>query len=303
MLKSLLKNVKPWYVITHANCMDGFGVYLSCMYFAYTNNIKLPSVMYMNYGDNLDIDKLKDSNVIIGDFSFDKETLLRINNISNMLIVLDHHESASMVLNDLPFCKFDNTKSGARLVYEYLFNTKRVPLLIEYIEDRDLWLWEKDYSKEISAYLSILDKSDLDLWINLLQNEAYLLSTINIGNGILTYQEQSVKSKCKNAEDNLVSWCGEYTVPFINTTTLISEIGNKLSEEYPFAIMYFITNDSIVFSFRSSDKNIDLTKLSLPRGHKHAAGRSFLLKDIDLNILFTAYDVGSYLTSINHLAK
>jgi len=87
-------------------------------------------------------------------------------------------------------------------------------------------------------------------------------------------------------------------VPMINNSYLISEVGNVLANQYPFSIQYFITGDSIVFSFRSTDAGVDLMTLGYPKGHRNAAGMSAKLKDIDLNYLLSTDDVGKYLTSL-----
>jgi nanoRNase/pAp phosphatase (c-di-AMP/oligoRNAs hydrolase) len=67
-----------------------------------------------------------------------------------------------------------------------------------------------------------------------------------------------------------------YTVPRINVTHMISELGNKLAEKHPFAALYFDTGDGKrVFSLRSVEGGVDVSEIAKQYGgggHPHAAG-------------------------------
>lgn len=277
-------------VITHKNCNDGLGVYLCCLSHCRDNNLADPTVIYMNYSDTLDLSLIEGKHVLIGDFSFDLETMKKIEEVAADYVLLDHHESAR-ALEDLDNCYIDTTRSGAALVSVYLL--EYMPLLIALIEDRDLWKFSIMHSKEINTALSTIDRNDIERWMILLRHDDLVYDLKDMGCGILTYQDNVVKSIISSSKLTIKKW-KQYEVPFINTTTLISEIGSELAKTYPFAVMYFITGSEIVFSFRSSPTGVDLLELKVPRGHRNAAGRSIPLSDINLNELFATDNTGAY---------
>jgi oligoribonuclease NrnB/cAMP/cGMP phosphodiesterase (DHH superfamily) len=74
--------------IYHGNCADGFGAAMA---------------VWKKYGDNCEFyagiygeepPDCKDKNVIIVDFSYKKDVMMKIINDCKSLIVLDHHKSA-----------------------------------------------------------------------------------------------------------------------------------------------------------------------------------------------------------------
>lgn len=286
-IESILEDDKPWLLITHKNCMDGVGCVLACYAVADKAQIKRPEVLFVQYGNSLATPDVTGMNVMIADFSFDRETLNDMEQKANSLVLIDHHTSSKEILEGLDFCHFDMSHSGAVLTHEFFTNTA-VPILLQYIEDRDIWNWKLPYSKEINAFLA-LHSGNLAKYEELfnLSDDAFTNIAFTAGSSILMYQESIVK-KATSHEFKLVNW-GKYKVPFINTTTLISEIGNVLAEQYPFAVMYFFTQTEIVFSFRSTG-DFDLTKLGVPLGHPNAAGRGVQFDAISIDTLFSCYD-------------
>ncbi|NIV11579.1 MAG: hypothetical protein GWN62_09935, partial [Aliifodinibius sp.] len=92
--------------------------------------------------------------------------------------VIDHHKSAEKELEgfmSLPGVSgiFDMTKSGAMLTYEYFWNGDRndkelasifwMKRAIEYIQDRDLWKFELEGSKEYSMAVFSYEY-DFEIW-------------------------------------------------------------------------------------------------------------------------------------------
>lgn len=302
----ILKQEKEWVLITHRNCVDGIGVYLACYAFAKKHNINLPNVITCEYSDkeiqeykqdvNSDPYDLKDTNVLIGDFSFPKEVLTALSYKVNNIVVFDHHKTAKDDLEGLEFCKFDMSKSGAMLVWEFLNGSENIPSIIKYIEDRDIWKWELFKSKEVSAYLSLLPKKigkipeeDLKLWIDLLEDENIMQESIFIGRHILMYQNQIIESKTRSATYQQPVTIDGIDVPCINSTHLISEIGNKLAESSPYSVQYFFTETDIVFSLRSIGTVFDVSEICKRfggGGHVNAAGFSIPLSEFDCNKFF-----------------
>lgn len=317
----ILKQEKEWVLITHRSCVDGIGVYLACYVYAKTHNLKLPSVITCEYSDkeileykqnvNSDPYNLKDTNVLIGDFSFPKDVLTALSYKVNNMVVFDHHKTAKDDLDGLEFCKFDMSKSGAMLVWEFLNGDKEIPSLIKYIEDRDIWKWELFRSKEVSAYLTLLSKKigknpeeDLKPWINLLEDENMMQETIYLGRHILDYQNQVIDSKVNGAKHQQPVMIDGVLVSCVNSTHLISEIGNKLAELNPYSAQYFFTETDIVFSLRSIGTIYDVSEICKRfggGGHVNAAGFSIPLSVFDCNKFFRTRSLSS--EDYKHLIK
>lgn len=265
-MKKLFKNILCIY---HKNCADGFGALTAVHHYCKNNDISLETHS-AHYGD--EAPDVTDKDVLIVDFSYPRETLEQMHKQANFLHVIDHHKTAQDALKGLNYCTFDMEKSGAVLTWNYLFN-KPTPLFLLYIQDRDLWRWELENSREISAAIQAMDM-ELEIWEQFLDNNE-VPELIIKGEAILEYQNKTIK-KITNSNIPTENIAG-FTVPCINSTTLISEIGNELSKKQPFAAMYFETSDKRIYSLRSQPEGEDVSeiaKLFGGGGHKNAAGFS-----------------------------
>ena len=158
-------------------------------------------------------------------------------------------------------------KSGCSLTWEH-FTNKEKPWLVTYVEDRDLWAWKLENSEEINAAISSYEL-DFEVWDKL--SALPLEEVINQGKAILRYKNKQVNELCKNARKVKING---YEIPIVNSASLQSEIGNKLSEGNPFACIWFQRQDGkFIYSLRS--KEIDVSKIAskfLGGGHKLASG-------------------------------
>jgi len=241
----------------------------------------------VQYGDP--VPNVKDKSVIIADFSYNRETLLKMKEDAYTLEVIDHHITAKDNLDGLDFCHFDMNNSGAVLLWTYLLDGYDIPPLLKYIEDRDLWKWELPNSKEVSAALQLISDTDYDECMKHLYD---VTSLIDNGSIVLKYQQQTIdKIVSRRQTLPLVDIAGT-TMPMLNTTTLISEIGNALCKYYSCACMYFdvLENGKAkrVFSLRG-DGSIDVEKIAKAYGgggHHDAAGFSLDMSDLIFDELY-----------------
>ncbi len=264
-----------YHIIYHKNCTDGLGAALAIrVWLKKRGELDQATFQTAQYGDPAP-DDVAGQDVFIVDFSYPREDLLTMYYQAKNLTVIDHHVTAQETLADLDFCIFDMNKSGCILTWEYLFPNLPPPPLFEYLQDRDLWKWELPQSQEVNAALRSY-KPFLDEWeafmtygaINRLKKE---------GIAILRYQQRQIEMVLSHKPWPMVEIDGT-RVPCINSTTLISEIGNELSKEFPFAACYFDTNDGKrVFSLRSNPDGAnvaDIAKKYGGGGHPRAAGFS-----------------------------
>lgn len=251
--------------IYHKNCPDGLAAALAVW-------LQYPDAEYITaqYGDSPP--DVMDQDVIIVDFSYPRDVLEELNRQAKSLVVIDHHKTAQEALAGLDYCIFDMDKSGAVLTWKYLYPNKEMPLLFSYVQDRDLWTWKLPNSKEVSAALRSY-KPFFTEWQQFLSDEN-IGWLVTVGKAILRYQNQQIEMVLSR-EPSLVE-IGGYSVPCINSTTLVSEIGNELAQGQPFAACYFDTNDGKrVFSLRSTDEGVDVSGIAKQYGgggHRNAAG-------------------------------
>lgn len=256
--------------IYHKNCADGYGALTAVYHYCKASNIKLESHA-AHYGD--EPPNVEGKTVLIVDFSYPRETLEEMNNKAEFLHVIDHHKTAKKALKGLDYCTFNMEKSGAVLTWEFLF-TSSIPLFIQYIQDRDLWQWELHQSKNISAGIQLLEHN-LETWNSYIENPQKISELIETGTVILKYQKQQIE-KITKSELPIANIDG-HLVPCINTTTIISEIGDALSSQHPFVAMYFETNDKRIYSLRSAKNGIDVSAIAEKfggGGHPNAASFS-----------------------------
>jgi oligoribonuclease NrnB/cAMP/cGMP phosphodiesterase (DHH superfamily) len=287
------------YVLYHANCADGFGAAL-CAWLKFGDEAE-----YIPVSHGQPIPQMEDgSNVYILDFSYTAKELGAMCYVMNEVVVLDHHETARKELEGCPFATFDMTKSGARLAWEHFFPRVPAPVLIRYIEDRDLWKWDLPDSRAVNAALASYEK-DFRLWNNIRRHgEEDIIRLATEGDAILRMLDVQVKQQCRNARlaaiyprqqmirfmepDSLHSACvtaaaaegeGCYVVPAVNATCFVSEVGHELLQEHPdaqFVAMYLDKADgSRVWSLRSR-KDFDCSPIAKAwpggGGHKQACG-------------------------------
>jgi|TARA_Y100000034_G_scaffold136231_1_gene211681 oligoribonuclease NrnB/cAMP/cGMP phosphodiesterase (DHH superfamily) len=263
-------------VLYHANCPDGFGAAwsfwrkygLDAEYLAVAHGAERPSV--------------KDRDVFIVDFSYDRAIMLEMESEANSLIVLDHHKSAEETCGDLDFCHFDMDHSGAYLAWAHLFPQDNVPLLIRYIEDRDLWKWNLTSTEEILSAVDSFEKT-FENW-DMIHEFLDAVESIrwkrvkNMGEGILQYKRNLISSLVKNSYRTKIAGM---EVPIINAPFFQSEIASSLAENESFAAAYYFDGSSYKFSLRSSSDGEDVSKIAQlfgGGGHKNAAG--FLITDL-----------------------
>ena len=263
-------------ILYHSPCVDGWAA-------AYLFKKVYPDaeLIPVKYGDEPP-DGLDGQDIVIVDFSYGKQVLLRINQRARSLLVLDHHKTAQANCEGLDFCQFDMTRSGAMMAYDYLVQhpgRKLEPYrkLIEYIQDRDLWGNKLADTKAVSAYLRCvqMDECNWDVLLEIIKRD--WAGLLDRGYAILDYQERSIEEHMSRQYiDNRFL---EYQIPIVNCSDLsiISELLNRLCKGYPFAASYYY--DEIrkleIWSLRSDKNGIDVSNVATifgGGGHKHAAG-------------------------------
>ena len=256
--------------IYHNNCADGFGAATVIRLALGEANVEFhPGV----YGDSPP--DVTDKDVILVDFSYKRDALLEMAAKARTIFILDHHKSAKEELVDLPsnaVAIFDMERSGAMLAWDYYNPGKEAPKLIQHIQDRDLWKFELEGTREIQAALFSFPYA-FDTW------EAMILTDVTeelYKDGIAIERKhlKDIKEFIAVAgyRDNIAG----YNVPVLNAPYMwSSDAGNIMSEGEPFAACYWDTPEGRVYSLRSAKDGIDVSEVAAKfggGGHKHAAG-------------------------------
>lgn len=137
-------------VIYHANCADGFCA-------AWVASKCYPDAEFHAAQYGMEPPEVAGRHVLVVDFSYPRETLLRMRDEAASLLVLDHHKSAQEALEGLDFCVFDMERSGAGITWDVLFPGEPRPRLVDYVEDRDLWRHKLPDTKSINAVVKMTD--------------------------------------------------------------------------------------------------------------------------------------------------
>lgn len=254
----------PDIVLYHADCSDGFGA-------AWAIWKKFPSAAFLpvKHGCPPPAD-LAGRHLVIVDFTYDRLTLERIAQQAASLQVLDHHITAQEALAGLPFAYFDQKKSGAVMAWEWA-HQEPVPWLLQYVQDKDLWNWTLPDSREINAALASYP-FDFHVWDNLQQE-----SLKTEGRAILRYENELVRKIAASAA--LLPFHGEL-VPVVQSAVLTSQIGERLSRNHPFCIIWHDRDGRRYYSLRSRADGADVAAIAVRYGgggHTHAAGFSIPL--------------------------
>lgn len=263
-------------VLYHKNCSDGF-----CAAWVARKAYPYAEFIPVSYQDP--IPDVAGRDVIIADFSYKREALEQMKAKATTLRVYDHHKTAEEDLRDLEYCIFDMDRSGAKLVWDYLYRSpfaitsEATPWLVDYTEDRDLWRFKLPHSKEISAALQSYP-FDFEIWDRLEKRD--INDMIIEGSAILRYQQRLIGSLKQNVIEVEIKG---YKVPSLNSSVLQSELGNELAQGRPFAAIWYQDKEGCKYSLRSTKEGIDVSEVAKSYGgggHRSSAG--FMVKENNL---------------------
>jgi oligoribonuclease NrnB/cAMP/cGMP phosphodiesterase (DHH superfamily) len=258
----------PTIVIYHDKCTDGFtGAWVikraipDAVFFPATHQEPPPNVEGMD--------------VVIVDFSYKQEIIEMMLKHCNSMLIIDHHVTSEKELKNFIHPKlktyFDTSHSGAVLAWMHYFPTEPVPIMVQYVEDRDIWINKMEYTKEISAAIFSFEKS-FELWDIVMFGDPLIY--VYEGQAILRKVEKDVKDLISITKRSMR--IGGYMVPVANIPYIMtSEAGNIMSKGQPFAACYWDTPEGRVFSLRSQKNGLDVSLIAESYGgggHQNSSG-------------------------------
>jgi len=268
--------------IYHGNCADGFG----SAYVVWRERQKVLIAGRTPEGElsffpatyNQPPPDVKGKNVIMLDFSYKRDVLDKMIEDCASLLLLDHHKSAKEDLegvfnNSKVLGEFDMDRSGAMMTWQWFNPVDDPPQLIKHIQDRDLWRFDLDMTREIQAALFSLPY-DFDEWAKYMENNLNIISLFNDGQAIERKHHKDVNELLKVTQRRMN--IGGHNVPVANLPyTLVSDAAHKMAIDEPFAGCYWDTPRGRVFGLRSTADGLDVSEIALQYGgggHKAAAG-------------------------------
>ncbi len=259
--------------IYHNNCLDGFGAAWAVRH-ALGENIEFYKGVHQQPPP-----EVKGRHVLLVDFSYKKSVLENMLKTAASITILDHHISAEQDLSDLLISGkinglFDMNKSGAMLAWQWYNPEQPAPKLIEYIQDRDLWLFKLEGTRQINAALSSYPY-DFKVWDKLMaSNKDELNALKRDGEAIERKLQKDIKQLIASGVRRML--IGGYNVPVLNASSAyISDAGHIMSAYEPFAACYWDHASGRSFSLRSAEDGVNVAEVAKKYGgggHEKAAG-------------------------------
>jgi uncharacterized protein len=271
-------------VIYHKNCADGLAA-------AWCFWRKYPHWEYAAAAYGSDPVHAYDRTVYLVDFSYPKEVIQQYIDNKCIVILLDHHKTAFEDLVDFksPFFNMNYStmeNSGAVIAWNYTTEKEKrdlIPPVLKHIEDRDLWKFQLPHTKEIVAAVYAGDMT-FERFDYLMNVDPWEYEDLKLQGSTIIKTHEDVMAQIIRVSSRLIEPTDELdplwaSIIFVNSPPMFaSEIGSKLSEEYPMVAIYYDSVYGRRFSLRSKNGSpYDVSSLAQKYGgggHIHAAGFS-----------------------------
>jgi oligoribonuclease NrnB/cAMP/cGMP phosphodiesterase (DHH superfamily) len=293
-----IENKKPL-VIYHGNCADGFSA--AWVFYHWGKEIEQGFDFHAGVYNDAPPDDVEGRIVYLVDFSYKRDIVKEICKKAAAVVLIDHHKTA---IDDLGWLVDEGSteyqsnfdwyvhldKSGAMLAWDYCFNDscqivdkahpeyRHPPMLLNHVEDRDLWKFKLPLTREIQANVFSYEYT-FENWDKLMLET----STLQLAEGGMAIERKHFKDirELIAVAKRIITFKLTDTVvtmPCLNVPYFFSSDAGHImaSEDYTkMAACYFDTADNRIFSLRSTEDGPDVSEIAKfygGGGHKHAAG-------------------------------
>ena len=286
-------------IIYHGGCPDGFCCAWIFDRFVVPEKEGMSEPEYWPALYDQDPPDVTGREVYIFDFSWKRPVMEELARKARSIVCYDHHKSAQAETEGLDWCVFDMERSGAGLVWDELVGQVDYdprhhaasigmvwhydpdgarpsrPMIVAYVEDRDLWRFCLEGSREVNAAI-YAQPMTLESWDKLSRVSREDLRAQGVG--IVQAQERMARSQARRA---VIRRLAGHRVPITNATVLPSETGHAMLDEgqeplWPFSVSWGVTKSgSVKFELRSHDEGQDVSEIAKQfggGGHRQAAG-------------------------------
>lgn len=269
--------------IYHGNCADGFGAAWVVRRHAQMEGMLDQWEFYPGVYQQSPPD-VTGKDVVIVDFSYKRPVIEEMLKTAKSITIIDHHKttiedlaplhgiaSVGMDIRMPLYLYFDTNHSGAMLAWLYYFKDKEPPPLIKHIQDRDLWKFELNGTREIQANVFSYPY-DFAVWDDLMKSD---METLAIeGKAIERKHFKDIAELLEITTRRML--IGGFNIPVANLPYIFSsDAGHKLATGEPFGACYWDTPKGRVFSLRSTDLGEDVSAIAKSYGgggHRNASG-------------------------------
>ena len=301
-------------IVFHYPCQDGLGSGFVAWLAHKLSGNPIPELYPIAHGVSIDISRLDSKRVLFCDYSPKLDVLNQIELVATQIVVLDHHISAQRDLETKSYAIFDMERSGVGITWDYFFPKRQdipltegalgcmpfrqdIPLFLAMIQDRDLWTWKIEGSKEFcSGFFTSCSAIDsynflelFELFEELYYDPNKIKYYIILGSVLEKSTARKVQSIAKGALKKIVIYQGKRVCIVNCTGEFVSELGNVISssQEVDYAVLWkhnAVTNEYYV-SLRSTGTKADVSIIASSfggGGHANAAGFSVQTNPYDL---------------------
>lgn len=264
-------------IFYHKGCPDGFGA----AWAAWKKFGHKATYIPLKHGDSIEF--VSNSQIYFLDICPSKEAIEMLEK-ENRVVVLDHHIGSKEVIESCREHVFDNDRSGAGIAWDYFFGFNKRPKIIDIIEDRDLWKWNVEGSREALMVLDSLPRTFEEWNIFSEEIECYedkeswgYKRVVSSGSHIVNYQNSLVERACSNKSYGKLNG---FNAVFVNSCVLQSFIGDKILKEesdVDVVAIFYKKEDEYIVSLRSRKGGVSCCKISKEYGgggHHCASGFS-----------------------------
>ena len=265
-------------ILYHKNCPDGFGAAFAA-WKKFGNRAEYFPISANQDSAQLSGIELKNREVYLLDVCASLPTLLKLRMMSRKVVVVDHHATSASTAAHASEHLFDVKHSGAVLAWQYFHPRKKVPALLRYLEDGDLWRFKLPQAHALLSYIYSRPFAfkEYDALTKRMESARERKRYLLLGKALAEYDATLVGEEAGKAE--LVQF-GKHKALAVNSSAKRhhSEVAHALwKKRPPLSIVWRIERGAIQVSLRS-DGTVDVGKLAgqFPGGggHKAAAGFS-----------------------------
>lgn len=267
-----LAEQKTVLVIYHADCLDGFGAAWS----AFKALGNKAHYIAARFGEPFPKHS-PDCEIYILDFSYSPDVLFKVLETAKKITLIDHHLTAiqqfeNVIAPENLTLHFDINQSGCVLAWQHFFPEIEIPIILKHIEDRDLWRFELEGTKEITSALYEQMPLSFDAFGSLKLNKLFAIGAIQIAQF-----SKMVQRIAKNAY--VIKFDGHKGLAVNAPSFFASELGHILAEKsgtFGMTYHYDGRRKQWIFGLRSiGDLNVAEMAVGFGGGgHLNAAGFS-----------------------------
>ncbi|MBI5138522.1 MAG: hypothetical protein HZA95_01845 [Candidatus Vogelbacteria bacterium] len=278
-------------VFYHKDCSDGFSAAWSAWKKMGESALYIPS----NHNDDPNIN-VRGSRVYLLDLCFRPEVIERLKGEAVSLTIIDHHKSSAEWVKLATTTIFDLKHSGAVLSWNFFHPGKKIPNLLLYVEDIDIWKWKLRSTDEIMEY-STLVPMEFKAWNRFakgLETPKTKKDIINAGKILVRDREARVKKLLEIGAEGMIDG---HKALIVNSPVTIDHTSKRIYSEktgnpattHPVAIIWSRRHDKIVVSLRSNE-TVDVSEIAQKRGGGgHPRSSAFTLPPNDFKTILEFY--------------